>query len=102
MPCVLGPLRRTKPTGRKSMMVDGLTGPVSQSSAVKPSQRLPMDVITSYVIVVESEARPEFGVTGPLDLPVEFLYTKEELQSAAAKPQLCSISGLREYPACNL
>ncbi|GFR98012.1 hypothetical protein ElyMa_002759800 [Elysia marginata] len=35
---------------RKSKMADRLMGPVSQSSAVKPT--LPMGVITSYVIVV--------------------------------------------------
>ncbi|GFS26091.1 hypothetical protein ElyMa_005202600 [Elysia marginata] len=35
------------------MAADGLTGPVSQSSAVKPT--LPMDVITSYVIVAEAQ-----------------------------------------------
>ncbi|GFS08304.1 hypothetical protein ElyMa_003011000, partial [Elysia marginata] len=39
------------PKRRKSKMADGLTGPVSQSSAVKLT--LPMDVIMSYVIVGE-------------------------------------------------
>ncbi|GFR59337.1 tubulin alpha chain [Elysia marginata] len=37
------------PKRRKSKMADRLTGPVSQSSAVKPT--LPMGFITSYVIV---------------------------------------------------
>ncbi|RUS73327.1 hypothetical protein EGW08_018899 [Elysia chlorotica] len=49
----------------------------------------------------ESGAGSEFDVSALADVPVEFLYTKEELESAGAKPHLCSISGLREYPRCN-
>ncbi|KAK3691546.1 hypothetical protein RRG08_011748 [Elysia crispata] len=50
----------------------------------------------------ESQARSDFGMSGPLDVPIELIYTKEELQSAGAKPHLCSISGLREYPKCSI
>lgn len=50
------------------------------------------------------DAQTQLGVSaGPvLDVPVEFLFAKEELQNAATKPRLCSLTGLRDYPACNL
>ncbi|GFR59273.1 hypothetical protein ElyMa_003500800 [Elysia marginata] len=41
------------PWRRKFKMADGLAGPVTQSSAVKPA--LPMGIITSYVIVVGAQ-----------------------------------------------
>ncbi|GFR71626.1 protein HtrL-like [Elysia marginata] len=46
-------LGERSPKRRKSKMADGLTGLVSQPSAVKPT--LPMEVITSYVIAVGAQ-----------------------------------------------
>ncbi|GFR60542.1 hypothetical protein ElyMa_003534100 [Elysia marginata] len=51
----------------KSKMCDGLTGSVSQSSAVNPT--LPVDVITSYAIVVGAQGL-YYAVIVPLG-PVE-------------------------------
>ncbi|GFR63305.1 hypothetical protein ElyMa_001892100 [Elysia marginata] len=43
-------------------MADGLAGPVSQSSAIKP--KLPVGVITSHVIVVSAQGLYYLYTTG--------------------------------------
>ncbi|GFR64406.1 hypothetical protein ElyMa_000177300 [Elysia marginata] len=71
----MGPFWRTKPNEEKiqhgylKIDTDGFMGTVSQSSAVKPT--LPVDVVTSYVIVVRTQIPGRSRLNPPTGSKVE-------------------------------